>query len=359
MATLANPSNFNNENIYKVIRAYYFSFSSARLEKKTIRWSEDEVINNSLKLLTPMVKSLSAENLLLLIKNISLLNIKNADLWKEIEVAFLNNAYKLMRTEEIPGVAASFSGAYRENPEIWQTIENVILKEVYPSQQFNARGSSDLLKAFTYINQGSEDLYNALVQNFTDCVNDTSMKDITKVLLVHARLKRIDKSLLDLILDRALVIKEEIYFGNISTIMGTSISLGIDSTHLDALEEEALKHLPSLQLYHISNLSFNYGKYLESEIAAPGKRKEFLKKIEKTYCKHYKQLLEKDRSESTAKLTSQIKLFWGLSKGDIMNEIEAWKSFSNELNNAKVDGLHASMAELAESLKEYLKKKLA
>ena len=350
MAIIADASNFNTKTIYKVIQAYYYANLALKGEKKQIEWSKNDIMQNSLKLLIPMIEELSERDLILLIKNASLINLKNSELWDELERVFLIKAYKLMAVQDIPKIAYAFHMFERSNSMIWKHLEEAILTQVYPGYEYNPRDISNLIKVFSDCNEGSEELYNKLLQNFKNCVHSANLQDILRVLQAHTKIRGIEKELLTIMLDRVIELKDQLHYKNIGIMTTMSIMLGANLKHIEFFEEEVLKQLPSLHFSQISLIIFNTGRFLDEKIIAQEKMQNFLKTLESFVNKNKEAILGLNNPELNT--INQIKYFWGLNKCNILTESEMWKSFKLELLNINENSVKPNLVKYVLHLKE-------
>lgn len=356
LSQLLNPDNFTAERAFKVVRGYYFAFNAAKEEKRRMNWDEEPSIIQSAKELVPLVHTFSPDNLIMLIKNAALVQIKDEALWEEIEKSYLDNGLKGTSAANIGSIAMSFSKSYRKNNILWTAIEELIMGELYPNGQLEGRTATDVLKAFGLVQKGSEMLYTKLVENIISKIETCSIQDIIKVLQVHSKLMTIDPEFLNLLLTRLMSLNGEFNCYNLSIVLTNCLQLKASPKSIEFFEKEFTSRSNQCSLFDLSSLAAAYGRFAFTEGVENKSGVEFLKNIEIMYGKKRASFAGAN-GLSLSDSFKEVKIFWAFAKADVCTDTELWKKFLASKEKIVGDTKSPYVQQYLTEIDEYVKEK--
>lgn len=334
---LANSNFYTTKRISKVIRNLFYTFLSAKREKIGIELSRDPIVIEAVRKIGEFVPTLSPENVILLIRNLVLLKIQDPEIWKLLEESFISGAHEYLLSQDYAAVAKGFSYNQRRRSEIWEILEKKIMNNFYPHNEFTCLIASDLMRTFAFSNQGSEELFGKLKENFLKYIKVASKTELKNALYACQHQRKIDTELRDTVLNHILEIKTSLTNKDNFDVLIFCILLQAPQNYTEVFEEFIYDHVSKLDLFELALLVGHYAKYSKDQVPKFEKKKALLRKIENTYSLNRKSLVES--SPSLYPTFIEIRLFWGLSVLDIINEIPLWKEFydSNILENPEVN----------------------
>ena len=352
LGNIANDLNYVPDRIQRVIRSYYFLHASAKTEGKIIVWEKNEVLINSIKKITPLVPDLTSEQVILLIKNLNLLSVKDPNIWAQLENKFIEETQNTLSIQDLPQVCLAFARSFRKNTELWSIFEHKVLHDIPSDFNLGLKKSIILLKAFALTERGGEVLYEKLKENIIENIPYAELKDLMNILNTQEKLGKIEKPFHKLLLDKLFEAKSDLTTLNIYRILEINAKLECDDELLEPFEALFLKDIKSYDLYQLSTVTNAYGKFLIQRIEA-GPRHDFMVKVEKYYSKNRVRLLKDLKTEKGN--YNEIKVFWGLLKANSINDLELWKSFAKDFENVQdilFPKLKSQLGEILETLKE-------
>ncbi|OMJ72008.1 hypothetical protein SteCoe_29652 [Stentor coeruleus] len=352
LTVLKDETNYTLDKISKVIRGYFFLFTSNKNQEVKHHWANDPIVVESIKKITPLIPTMSPDHILLLISNLSILRVKDQEIWTSLESAFINTAHKSAYPENLPSMSVSFANAGRKNSELWFLIEEKIMTEVYPEHQFNARGVSDLFKAFGESRYGSEKFYEKLKENALATIDAMTAIDLMKILNVHSLLRAINPDFLEVLLSKSLEIITNFGTPYKYNLLESTIILGGKDKYLDIFEKSVLEVMSQIRFVNFAVLSGAYGRLDSSK--KNENRKNFMVVLEQEYCKKRDTMLKTSRANS---IFREVRIFWGFSKFDLCSNQEVWKAFLKDFAGINKEDLTDSMKNVVEELEIYGKEK--
>lgn len=349
---IKDETNYTSDKISRVIRGYFFLFTSNKNQEFKKNWSYDPIVIDSVKKVTPLIASMSPDNILLLISNLSIIRVRDQEAWNSLEQAFLTKAHKSAYPENLPSIAMNFANAGRKNAQLWTLIEEKIMTEVYPEHQFNARGVSDLFKAFGDVRCGSENFYGKLKENALATIDAMTPIDLIKILQVHSSLRVISPDFLEVLLNKAADQIQNLNEGMKSTLLECTVILGGNDKYVEAFEKAVAENMDRLKLSNFVLLIGSYGRLEDSKRTEA--RKTFMTLLEQEYYKKRESLLK--NSKQTV-IYREMRIFWGFSKFDLCGNQEIWKLFLKEMAASNKEELTENMKNVVEEIEAYAKSK--
>ena len=350
--TLLNESNYTQDKISRVIRSYFFLSQAVRAEKSRENLSEDPTVMSSIEAITPFVKNMSGENLMLLIVNASRINVRSYEFWSEVQDAFIKTKGRLLDSGNAANVVIAFNKSELQDSDLWDLLEERLLNDILPLNELDPRAASDLIKAFGLSQKGGEALYDNLISIITSNIETVTALDISKLFFVHAKMKMIDPELLNILLDRFIVVDEETPPFIFTQIFATALELEAEQKYIDHFEKETIKRLPNLQLSNIALIVNSYGRYRLIDGKEIGDSLQFLKELEEFYAKNRESLLSGKNEYS---LMTELKIFWGFARAGTCVNHQLWKDFAEVLSKSTVEIRANFLRQYKAEIEEFMK----
>ena len=300
--TVQDENNYTLERITRVIRSYFFIAIETKKRGDFKIWGKEQVIQDSVRKLTPLIKNLDPETLHLLIINLGMMTVLNQSVWKEIEENFLQNSNEHLPTSQLVSVVEAFSAAGRKNYEIWTILSNKVLNEIYSSGNLERK---EFIKVFCgFAKSGVEipELMPHLLENFRATVDEATPSDSFNLLeaLSRSNIRHMDvlKKVIDRCLDLVSVSENKNYYRVLSCL----VRIG-HHQYIDQVEELFRANISNIHISSLSSLTISYSKpeFLENE-----KRKEFVRFLF-TYYNQNKDSLTKGLKHDEIKLIYDMK----------------------------------------------------
>ena len=333
LQTLTNESNYTQDKISRVIRGYFFLHLANKAEQGRDNLGEDPVVQNSIEAMTPFVKNMTIENLMLLIVNASMISVKNSEFWSEVQQAFLRSNGKLLDATNVANVVSAFYKSELRDSELWGLLEEKLIKEIIPQAELEPRAASELVKSFGLSQKGGEVLYEQLMEIITTNIDIVSAVDISKLLLVHAKMRHIEPEIFRVLLDRFIVVCDQAFPFVFSQVFRAALELDAEQKYIDFFEAEAIKRLPTMHLPNFALLVSGYGRYRCGDGKDIGINAKFLGQIEEFYAQNREKLLT-GRTEFY--IVTETKIFWGFAKAGVFGQPQLWKRFAADKKKSTV-----------------------
>ncbi|OMJ89194.1 hypothetical protein SteCoe_8668 [Stentor coeruleus] len=343
---LKNESNYTIKDIPNVIRTYFFIYSKNKSKITLKNWPHHHIIIESVKKLTPLISSMPSDSILVLIKNLDYLRIKDNDAWSAIEEVFIQRAHDLTYHEILPSIILCFARTDRKNNKLWVLLEEKIMSEISNGQQFNSNEISNICKAFLNAGYGSEAFYNKIKENVEAKIDHITSLDLIKIIQSYLSSKNITPEFLEVLFkklaDKFLEMDDEMKL----SCLKYAILLRGNEKHIIFFEEIIGKNINMLNDNDFIDLSVSYGGLEDSKKTED--RKKFMVLLEKHYNKIYQMNLKILKKKN---IYREIKIFWGFSKFDLCSNQKAWKNLLNDIavsEDQSMDALKDYVKELQE-----------
>ncbi|OMJ75640.1 hypothetical protein SteCoe_25200 [Stentor coeruleus] len=331
LQSLNNLSYYTDKKLPNLIRNYYHIHAGARLSGVNTIWSSDKTIIDSLNRLSRYVTKLDKDNTVLLARNLSLMGIKNHEIWKIIETHIVKSTISECIPNDIIALVQSLSSIERDEPKVWTEIENFLMKNFYPTMRFDSSRCSNLLLGFKTVNQGTPELIQHIINNLCDKAFEFKSRDIGKIFKALTYEENFPKELLNKICQRISEVKENLLEYDLQRTLGGLVRYGANDKAIFEMEEHALENMKTLSLYHISVIAFTYAKYKEKEIQIKGDRQNFMKSMELYFTKHNARILS--TTTGISKDVQELRLMWAFSKTRDFSNLPLWGNYSKNFQN--------------------------
>lgn len=296
---ISDSMNYTHSRISRVIRAYYF----ISVSHPDTNWQMNPAITSSLAKVQRLVRGLDSESTNTLIINLGWLRIYFHSIWDDLEIAFLTKSHIHLPLINIFKVCESFQMAQRKNSQIWNVIENLLMKNYSEKKYLSPKHISIVYKSFALVNKGSEQLFSNFNENIKLHINELTIASVVDLLNGMKTRNTTAPEILDQLLVRGL---QEISKSNSNyykNILRLSLLLNAADERISEIEKLYLK---SLNLTNGFKLLKIVSVYLDENLNLTSNRRKFIEKVLEFYIENSKTLVPEDRRD---KETLEIKTY--------------------------------------------------
>lgn len=353
LQNLNNLSYYTDQKLPNLIRNYYHIHIGAKQSGVNTIWSQDQTIIDSLDRLSKYITKLDKDNMVLLIRNLSIMGIKNHDIWKTIETHVVKNTISQCMPYDIIAIVQSLSSLERDEKKVWDAIESFLKNKFYPGSKFDASRCSNLILGFKTVNQGTTEIIQHIVKNLCDKAKELNARDIGKIFKAFTYEENFPVDLLNKIGERVSEVKENLLEYDLQRALSGFIRYGANDKVICEIEEHALKNMNSLSLYNISVIAFTYAKFKENEIQIKSDRQSFMQDMESYFALHKARILNTAKGKS--KDLQELRLMWSFSKTGTFSNLPLWTNYAKSLPS--LQHLKAESSDFLEDLEKSMKTK--
>lgn len=326
---LSNFQNFTADNYSNMIKKLFFIYRNEFKEKFPDDLKKELTKRGVFNSFGLVVEKFSHDQIAELARNLGNLRANDNFLWGKIETQVIKKLYKTMTPNNIVAVLDGSMKCKWTSKVLYEAIEDYILNNFYPNNQFTAEQVSTILFSFHLSGRGSNVLYSRLTENMINVVENFNARQLHRAFAYFAAQEQPNAEAIIALSTQALRLKCDFSGVKLEKLLSNLIKVGADEEVISEIEVEVLQKIGTLGLSDFSRISQNYAKQYGSVITENNQKRKLLKEIEKFYSEHRKELIVGYIGGNVEVVISR--LMWGLAKGNIMENLPLWKSFKFDL----------------------------
>jgi hypothetical protein len=322
-------SNFTTEKFDVLIRNYFLIYSGAKNDSTKIDWEADPQVQLSLTRLVPFINQLKTAQVVVLVRNISLFNIRDHEIWKGIEKSLLENHLEKMTGDELVAVIQNLGYMGRSTSQIWEKIDRVLLEKLDSGAIFSGQRLVSVLLALRKVRKGSEETIEKIIARLETSFEDLLARDINDLILSCIYSDSAPETIVEAVERKAEEMIDIFEAKTIEKLFCFFFKFKPNTRIIEKLEEQALVIISDFTLNNLSDIAFFYAKYRREQINQVGREREFMRTIEKYYARNKEEI----KNGIKKKEVNEIRLMWGLSRAKCFEEREMWKEYARTMKS--------------------------
>lgn len=287
MQIINDNLNYSLNRISRVIRAYYFLSAIS----PDTNWLMNNAVTTSILKVQRVVKSLDNESINTLIMNLGWLRIFHHSIWDELEILFITKSHFQLPAINISRVCDTFQSAGRKNADIWNILEDLLMKNVYASDFLKPGQISIAYRSFAMVNQGSEKLFSKFDENIKLHMDNFTIPNVIEILSGMKNRASVDPTIIDSLFSKAIVEIKKSNTPNYHNLLKLALFHNTTDERLSEIEKLFISSLNAKN--SIKNLRIIY-LYLTQDIEITSKRMEFFNSVVEFYLENEKNFETKD-----------------------------------------------------------------
>ena len=326
-----NSANYTIDNIPNIVSHLLILKQEPQHHQPQESLKDHPSIKSCIQNISRIINDLNAEQTCLIAKCFGRLGIIDNYGWEKIEKHYLRNIQNDIKNEDIINLLEGLGHIQRKNESFLNKIEEKILIDLIPKGKFTQHQLIIMFEAINKLNIENQELISKLNQNTIDIIEEFTYKNFSKMLSFYAK-RKVSKNLefVTAVSSQVITYKYQLEGFWLQSIIVNLMNIRASDETINNLEDQIIGKMETFNLFNISMLSFAYATHYANLIGIPGNKNSIMRALEKYYSQNKSELLITSVGNTEGIL---IKLFWGLSVGNVVTQFDTWKELKLQIQS--------------------------
>ncbi|OMJ69417.1 hypothetical protein SteCoe_32868 [Stentor coeruleus] len=251
-----NPDLFTVERSNEIINSY---FTISKEYKYEIPQESKLLLLKSFEKISPIIKSLKIQDFSHMVFFLNSSKIRSATLWEELEKVCIDKHIHNLNQRQLFECARGFGSNKNKNLKLWQKLEECIMEKVYSKGHFYTYPEIRmLLNSFLITNSGTELLYEKLLQNALDEIDNAENRDLAKLSLSFMKMNNIKPEIIEVFVQHCMTKLDDFNITYLIYILKTFIKLKADGKYTSKINSMILENIHTITIKNVFDLVKEY-----------------------------------------------------------------------------------------------------
>lgn len=263
--SLKDIGNYTPKRVTFVIKTLFHIYLGAKTENNLDILNTNPVIFNTLNDLIPIIRDLSKEQTILLIRNLSMFNLKTHEIWNDLENHLFNCFLPSLDLKDAMAIIQSYSKGKRKSDRVWQTIETELMTRILNREPEDMDRYCGLYGEYLRNRCGSPEFLEDLARRICKRPHEINTRNVLRMYESADYSSAFNQSLHRICLGKIIESRRELENHRLKDVIIAALKYGCEEEQLKLLENELTLKINTFKIQSIHSIINAYLHYRPQE----------------------------------------------------------------------------------------------